>query len=75
MPHRVKLDFEPLSLEETAKKLRIPKARAAKILALVGVGAEALNCTGRIRHSAKKRAHAGTAFSRAAKGAETKGTD
>jgi hypothetical protein len=72
MPRRVKLDFEPLSLQETAKKLGIPRARATKILTLVGVGAEALNGTGRARHTPKKRAHAGKAFSRTVKADETK---
>jgi hypothetical protein len=37
MLRRTKLDFEPLSLDETAKRLGVPRARARKILALVGV--------------------------------------
>ena len=37
MSRRVKLDFKPLSLGETAKRLGVPPGRARKILALVGV--------------------------------------
>jgi hypothetical protein len=37
MSRRVKLDFKPLTLSETAKALGIPRARARKILAIVGV--------------------------------------
>jgi hypothetical protein len=37
MPRPVKLDFKPLTLEETAKALGVPPARARKILAMVGV--------------------------------------
>jgi hypothetical protein len=37
MTRRTKLDFKPLSLGETAKRLGVPRARARKILALVGV--------------------------------------
>lgn len=37
MRRPVKLDFKPLSLRETAKRLGVPPARARKILALVGV--------------------------------------
>jgi len=37
MSRRTKLDFKPLSLGETAKRLGVPPARARKILALVGV--------------------------------------
>jgi hypothetical protein len=37
MRRPVKLDFKPLSLRETARRLGVPPARARKILALVGV--------------------------------------
>ncbi len=37
MRRPTKLDFKPLSLLETAKRLGVPRARARKILALVGV--------------------------------------
>jgi len=37
MTRRIKLDFKPLTLGETAKALGVPPARARKILALVGV--------------------------------------
>lgn len=37
MRRRTKLDFKPLSLDETAKRLGVPRGRARKILALVGV--------------------------------------
>jgi hypothetical protein len=37
MRRPIKLDFKPLSLRETAKRLGVPPARARKILALVGV--------------------------------------
>ena len=37
MSRRIKLDFKPLTLSETAKALGIPRARARKILAIVGV--------------------------------------
>jgi hypothetical protein len=37
MSRRTKLEFEPLSLEETAKQLGIPRRRAQGILTLVGV--------------------------------------
>ncbi|MGA2744358.1 MAG: hypothetical protein ABSE44_06650 [Candidatus Sulfotelmatobacter sp.] len=37
MPRPVKLDFKPLTLGETAKRLGVPPARARKILAMVGV--------------------------------------
>ncbi len=36
MSRRTKLDFEPLSLEETAKQLGIPRQRAQRILTLIG---------------------------------------
>jgi hypothetical protein len=64
MPHRVKLDFEPLSLEETAKRLGIPKARAIKILTLVGAGSDALNGVHHIRRSKKKSTKTSKTFSR-----------
>jgi len=37
MSRRIKLDFKPLTLGETAKVLGVPPARARKILAIVGV--------------------------------------
>lgn len=36
MSRRTKLEFEPLSLEETAKQLGIPQQRAQRILTLIG---------------------------------------
>jgi hypothetical protein len=39
MSRRTKLEFEPLSLEETAKQLGIPHQRAQRILTLVGADA------------------------------------
>jgi hypothetical protein len=36
MSRRTKLEFEPLSLEETAKQLGIPRQRAQRILTLIG---------------------------------------
>jgi hypothetical protein len=36
MSRRTKLDFEPLSLEETAEQLGIPRRRARRILTLIG---------------------------------------
>jgi hypothetical protein len=36
MSRRTKLEFEPLSLEETAKQLGIPQQRAQRILSLIG---------------------------------------
>jgi hypothetical protein len=39
MSRRTKLEFEPLSLEETAKQLGIPRQRAQRILTLVGADA------------------------------------
>jgi hypothetical protein len=53
MPRRVKLDFEPLTLEETAKRLQIPQSRAKKILTLVGVDPQTLSADPALR---KKRA-------------------
>jgi hypothetical protein len=40
MPRRVKLNFKPLSLRETAKRLGIPRGRAERILTLIGVHTE-----------------------------------
>ena len=37
MQRRVKLDFKPLSLDETAQTLGVPRTRARKKLAMVGV--------------------------------------
>jgi hypothetical protein len=36
MSRRTKLQFEPLSLEETAKQLGVPLPRARRILTLIG---------------------------------------
>jgi hypothetical protein len=36
MSRPTKLEFEPLSLEETAKQLGIPRQRAKQILTLIG---------------------------------------
>jgi hypothetical protein len=36
MSRRTKIEFEPLSLEETAKQLGVPHQRAQRILALIG---------------------------------------
>jgi len=36
MSRRTKLQFEPLSLEETAKQLGVPPQRARRILTLIG---------------------------------------
>jgi hypothetical protein len=36
MSRRTKLEFEPLSLEETAKQLGVPRQRAQRILTLIG---------------------------------------
>jgi len=38
MSRRTKLDFEPLSLEETARELGIPRQRAQRILTMIGAG-------------------------------------
>jgi hypothetical protein len=39
MSRRTKIEFEPLSLEETAKQLGIPQQRAQRILTLIGADA------------------------------------
>jgi hypothetical protein len=64
MRRPVKLDFKPLSLRETAKRLGVPPARARKILALVGVDLD-----GRILSTAspKNWTRAGKASSRRTK--------
>lgn len=36
---RTKIEFEPLSLEETAKQLGVPHQRAKRILTLIGADA------------------------------------
>ena len=36
MSRRTKLEFEPLSLEETARHLGVPRQRAHRILSLIG---------------------------------------
>jgi hypothetical protein len=40
MSRRVKLNFKPLTLSETAKRLGIPRGRAERILTLIGLRAE-----------------------------------
>jgi hypothetical protein len=54
MLRRTKLDFEPLSLHETAKRLGVPRGRARKVLALVGVESERLTA-GALRTKRKSR--------------------
>jgi len=39
MSRRTKLEFEPLSLEETARQLGISRQRAQRILTLIGADA------------------------------------
>jgi hypothetical protein len=56
MPRPTKLQFKPLSLAETAKRLGVPPARARKILALVGVDFDGLGA--RTVH-AKRKVRAG----------------
>jgi hypothetical protein len=63
MRRPVKLDFKPLSLEDTAKALGIPRRRAAKIVAMFGVTLESV----RTRRGAKSKAGARKTFSRSAK--------
>jgi hypothetical protein len=63
MRRPVKLDFTPLSLEDTAKALGIPQKRAAKIIAMFGLAPEGL----RMRRRTKSKAGARKAFSRSAK--------
>jgi hypothetical protein len=36
MSRRTRIEFEPLSLEETAKQLGVPHQRAKRILTLIG---------------------------------------
>ncbi len=62
MRRPVKLDFKPLSLRETAKRLGVPPARARKILALVGVDFD-----GRIVSTASPKRQARKTSSRRAK--------
>ncbi len=64
MQRPVKLDFKPLSLRETAKRLGVPPARARKILALVSVDFD-----GRIvgTVSPKRQARTGKTSSRRAR--------
>ena len=57
MRRPVKLKFEPMSLRETAKELGISRTRALKILALAGVGPEALDRTRRPKRKAAARLH------------------
>jgi len=54
MRRPTKLKFKPLSLAETARLLGVPRARALRILALVGVGPEALGA-GTLRAKGKAR--------------------
>ncbi len=63
MRRPVKLDFKPLSLEDTAKALGIPQRRAAKIIAMFGVNPEPVHT----RRSTKGRVGARKAFSLPAK--------
>jgi hypothetical protein len=67
MSRRTKLDFKPLSLGETAKRLGVPPARARKILALVGVDFDGRTLTtvrpkghSRTRKTSSRRAKAST---------------
>jgi len=48
MARRTRLEFEPLSLEETARQLGVPRRRAKRILALVGVKSDSKGRTGRV---------------------------
>ncbi|MBZ5665187.1 MAG: hypothetical protein LAO30_11340 [Acidobacteriia bacterium] len=60
MSRRTKLEFEPLSLEETARRLGVPRQRAQRILTLVGVKADAKARTSRTskhRASSAKSTH------------------
>ncbi len=63
MRRPVKLDFKPLSLEETAKALGIPQRRAVQIITMFGASPESL----RTRRRTKSNAGARKAFSRSAK--------
>jgi hypothetical protein len=54
MQRRVKLDFKPLSLAETAQHLGVPQARARKILAMIGVNLDG-SATGKLRRTSKYR--------------------
>jgi hypothetical protein len=51
MSRRTRIEFEPLSLEETAKQLGVPHQRAKRILTLIGADA----VPGPRRHVAGKR--------------------
>lgn len=62
MRRPVKLDFKPLSLEQTAKELGIPRTRALKIMALFGLDRVAEN-----GHRPAKKPRATRTFSHAAK--------
>jgi len=63
MRRPVKLDFKPLSLEETAKALGIPQKRAAQIITMFGASPEGL----RRRRTMKSRVRTQKTFSRPAK--------
>ena len=63
MRRPVKLDFKPLSLEETAKALGIPQRRAAQIITMFGASPEGLHR----RRSTKSRVRTQKTFSRPAK--------
>ena len=63
MRRPVKLDFEPLSLEETAKALGIPQRRAAQIITMFGSSPE----SPRRRRGTKSRVRTQKTFSRSAK--------
>ena len=58
----VKLDFKPLSLEQTAKELGIPRKRALKIMEMFGV--EGASRNGR---RVSRRPHTAKTHSRSAK--------
>ena len=62
MRRPVKLDFKPLSLEQTAKELGIPRARALKILEMFGAP-NVFNG----RRSTKRKTRATRTFTRSAK--------
>jgi len=59
MQRRVKLNFKPLSLDETAQRLGVPRARARKILAMIGVDLDAPSPLRRTRkaRTAKPSSH------------------
>lgn len=60
MARRTKLEFEPLTLEETARRLGVPHRRAERILTLVGVKAEAKTRRRMAKHRANNAKSART---------------